>query len=155
VRGASDRHDAEPVPVGEGERRVARLELAPQPPDAELRLADMRVVEQYDAALAELRQPGLDVVRHRVVAMSAVDMEQVDRPVGKGGCRRVERLLEQGREGSVPRVVMLAEPLERLRAVGPGVLVSLPGVDRVAARRKLERLDGLAERAVRVALPGP
>ena len=155
VRLDTDGKDAEPVPVGEGEGRVRRFDLVPQPPDAELRLVDVRVVEQEDSPLAELRQPGLEVMCDGVVAVSAVDVEQVDRAVGEGRRRIVERSLEEAREGSVSRVVVLAELLEHLGTVSPCVLVALPGVHGVGAGRQLECMNGLAETAVRVSLPGP
>ena len=79
-------------------------------------------------------------MRDLVVAVSAVDVEQVDRAVGERRRRVVERPLEEGRERSVSRVVVLAELLEHLGAVPPCVLVALPGVHGVAAGRQPERL---------------
>ena len=155
VDGGSDREHSESMPVVEGEGRVVRRELLPEPPDPELGLPHVRVVQQHDAVVAELRQPRREIVGHVLVAMGAVDVEQVDRSVAERSHRLVERLLPELRERSVQRVVVAAELLEHFRPVRSGVDVTRPRVDGVAASRKLERGDCLAESAVGVALPGP
>ena len=113
----ADREHAEPVAVREREAGVPLRELVPEAPHAEVALADARVVEQHDAAVAQLRQPRLDVVRDGLVRVAAVDVEQVDRAVGEASGRLVERLREQARERAVERVVVRAQLLEHLRPV--------------------------------------
>ena len=155
VHVAADGEDSETEPVREREARIPARELVPEAPDAEIGLADVCVVKQEDPSLAELRQPCLDVVGDRLVAVRAVDVEQVDRAVLELRRRLVERLLEEAREGAVEGIVMCPQVLEDLRSVRARVRVAFPRVDRVAPGLQRERLHGLAERAVRIALPGP
>ena len=92
------------------------------------------------AAVAQLRKPRLDVVGDRLVGVAAVDMEEVDRPVGEtarsprrtsavGAGSRRSRRADRGRRGA-----RRGRPARRRR-----VLVALPRVDCVAARRQVER----------------
>ena len=83
------------MPVREREARIRGRELVPEPPHAEIAFADIRVVEQDDPSLAELRQPRLEVVGDRLVGVAAVDVQQIDRAVGEVQRRVVERLLEE------------------------------------------------------------
>jgi hypothetical protein len=112
-------------------------------------------VEEEDAAVGELRQPRLHIVRDRLVGVAAVDVKEVDRRVGEVRPRLVERLREEAGKRAVERVVVGAQLLEDLGPVRPGVDVALPRVDGVAARPEAERLHRLAERAVGIALPRP
>ena len=151
---AADREDSETVPMREGEARVRARELVPEAPDGEVALADVRVVEQDDPSLTELRQPRLEVVGDRLIGVAPIEVEQIDRAVGEVGRRLVERLLEEAREAAVERIVVDAQVLEDLRRVRARVLVAFPGVDGVAAGLQAERLHGLAKGAVRIAFPG-
>ena len=87
------------MPVREGEAGIRARRARPRARQTpKLALADVRVVEQDDPSLAELRQPRLEVVGDGVVRVAAVDVEQVDRAVGEVRRRLVEGLREQARE---------------------------------------------------------
>ena len=137
----------------EREAGMTHRDVVPEAPDAEVAAADVRVVQQEDAALPELREPALDVVGDRLVRVAAVDVKQVDRPVHESVRRLVERLREQRRERPVERVVVGPQLLEHLGPVRARVRVALPRVDGVAPCPEAERLHRLAQGAVRVALP--
>src|SRR5262249_4703623 len=128
---APDGEDAEAVPVRERIVRIRPRQLVPQTPDSEALLPDVRVVEQDHPPWAERREPGPDIVGDRLVLVTAVDVEQVDRGVGETRGGLVERLLQQLRKAGVQRIVMRAELLERLGPVRTGVAVAAPRVDGV------------------------
>ena len=109
-------------------------QLVEEPPDAEVIDAQSGVVEQHDAAAGQLRQPRVEVVPDGVVAVTAVDVEQVDRAVAEAAEGLVEGHAKELREAAVERVVVRAQVGEHLRAVPPGVVVAGPGVDGVAPR---------------------
>ena len=101
---------------------LVSVDLPPEPPDAEPSAADVRVVEQEDAPVAQLRQPGLEVVVHRRVAVRPVEVKQVDRAVGERRARRRRKSPGRRVENEPYRGSWWARQLlEHLRAVRAGV----------------------------------
>jgi hypothetical protein len=72
-----DEH-TEPSAVKEFEGRISLGELGPETIHSEPGSEDVRVVEQDDPPIRELRLPRLEVRPDRLVGVEAVDMEQVD-----------------------------------------------------------------------------
>ncbi len=139
---------AEAVAVQELEGRITLRQLGPEPPDAEIKLALVGVVEQHDRAVGELGQPGLEIVPDSLVGVHAVDVQQVHAAVGELAERLVERAAQQLGERRESLIVVVLEVGEHVLAVVPGVLVTLPGIDREAARAQPLCLYGLAESGV-------
>jgi hypothetical protein len=149
------REDSQAVAVDELEAGVLVPDLVPELPDAEVLLPDVGVMEEDDAPLAYLGQPGFEVMADGVVGMETIDVEQVDRAVDELRDGFIERGPDQGRKAFIERVVVLTEVGEDLGAIFAGVCVAVPGVHREASSAQIERLDGLAEPAIRPAVVGP
>src|SRR5262245_61623751 len=84
-----------------------------------------------------------------VVEMAAIDMEQIDDPVGELVDRVIERRANECREGGIPAVVISAHVLVDFLPVESGVLVAAPCIHGEATRRELQALDSLAECEIR------
>ena len=104
--------------VCERECRIDLSEFVPQSPYAELRHVLAGVVQEYDGARAQLREPRMEVMADGLIVMAAVDMKQIDAPVLEAFERVVEGHLEQGGESPVERVVVTSQFFEDGR-VGP------------------------------------
>ena len=76
----------------EGEGRPGGRQFHPQLPHPEVAVANIGVVEQHDAAIAQFGQPGLEVMTHCLVGVQAVDVKKVDAFVGEVGRCLVEGL---------------------------------------------------------------
>ena len=148
----SNADDSDSVAVQELEAWIARFELQPEFPDAEVGFADVGIVQQHDGRGAELRQPRFEIVPDRVIRMQAVDVEQVDGSVAELQQGLVERRTDDPREGAEVTVVKVGPFLEDVIAIEPGLMVALPGVHRVAGGIDVEVLNRLREG--RVAVPG-
>ena len=136
------------VAVDELEARVALPDLHPEPPDAEVPLPDVGVVQQDDPPAAELREPAVEVVTDGVVGVEPVDVQQVDRPVRELPQGLVEGGLQERRDSAVAGVVVRPQLGQDFRAVDAAVFVPLPGVDGEAAGLQIQRAHHLAEGAV-------
>ncbi len=132
-RRVAERQHAQAMRVQELERGIARRYLRPESPDAEIPLAHVGVVEQHHPPARQLRLPGGKVVRHVLVAVPAVDMQQIHRAVRDMGQRRIEGAAQQAREPAVARVMEGAPVGEHRLVIEARVLVARPGVHRVAA----------------------
>src|SRR4029078_1776460 len=117
-------------------------------PDTEISFANIDVVEEHHAAVAQLRQPCLEVVAHSVVGVESIDVQGVDRLVGKVGQRFVECRSNQPGEAAEMTIVKRRPLGEDLIAVKAGMLIALPGIDRVAGSIDAECLDRLGKCAV-------
>jgi hypothetical protein len=147
----ADAEHAEPVPVQELERRMRRPQLFPQPPGAEVPLADVRVVEEDDAAIAELREPARIVRGDRLVGVAPVDVQQIDCAVGEVREGFVEGRPNQPRERRELARVIALPFLEHAFIVEAGLIVAAPGIDGVGGGRQRQQLNRLRERRVAVA----
>jgi hypothetical protein len=145
----SDCKHAESVLVVKLEAGKLGSDLLPEPPDTEILNLFDYVVEQDHPSVAQFRSPGLKIMTNSLVSMIAVDMKEVDLAVAETRGSFVEGHFQKGGKVAVSRVVMLSQLAEHLRPVDPVVGVSFPGVHRNGAGGKAERLDRLAEAAVR------
>ena len=69
------------------EPRIAAAQLGKQPPDAEVAVALVGVVEQHDRTIRKLGLPARKIVGDGGVVVAAVDVQQVDR-ASPASCRR-------------------------------------------------------------------
>ena len=76
------------------EMRMAIPQFVPQQIDAEILPILGRVVQQHDAALRKLRQPGLEIAPYRLIGVAAVDMQQIDPAIRE--CRGSRRRSRRG-----------------------------------------------------------
>ena len=143
---------AQAVGVLELERRIAAAQLFPQLPDAEPALAHHGVVEQHHAPARHLRQPGVEIVLHRVVGVQAVDVQQVHAAVREIRPRLVEQHAHQLREAGVLGLHHAVEAVVHLVAVQARVFVAFPRVHGEGLGARAAGLDGLAERQERRAV---
>jgi hypothetical protein len=75
------------------------LYLIPESPDAKrFPIANFCVVKQYDSAFTYLWQPRLEIMLHGLVAVVAIDMEDVDRIVSEFLDSRIKRRFQQCRK---------------------------------------------------------
>ncbi len=142
------RQHTEPVGMQELERRIQRPLRVPEPPDTEVALTHVGVMQQHDATRRKLGQPAVEILGDVGQAVASVDMQQVDAGVGEGVERAVEPATEQAREAAVALVVEAREILEYVLAIEAGMLVTLPGIDGKAAGRQTARQHGVAEAGI-------
>ena len=135
--------------VAEFERGIAFLELVPELPDAKTLLLLVRVVEQHHGLARKFRQPRLEIVPNRLIAVEAVDVQQVDGAVLEFLDRLIESLAQQLREAPEAGVVESLEAFIDVLAILSGLRIALPRVDRKAARKRAGLADGLTECRVR------
>ena len=146
--------DTQAVMMQEGKAGMASRELLPVPPSAEVALADVDVVQQDHSARRQLRPPSLEVVPNGVQGVIAVEVQQVDRPVGEMGQRVVESGADQARETCIMPIVVRAKLGEYIVAVKAGLRIAQPGVHGVGGGLELQFRDGLAERGIGRAIVG-
>src|SRR5262245_53479024 len=145
---APDREHPEAMAVQELEARILGPQLLPKLRDAEITLAHIGVVHENDTAVRELGPPALEIVSHVAIVMPAVQVQEIDRAVAEVRQRLVEGRPNQRRERSVAGVVMSADlPIDVL-VVKSGMIVALPGIDRVASRFGFETLHCLTKREI-------
>ena len=142
------RDQPQPVLVRELEVREPRLDLLPEPPDAEVALAHARVVQEDDAARAHLREPRLEVMPDGLIRVIAVNVQQVNRAVAEARQGFVESASDEAGEVLVEWVVVRPQVFQHLRPVEAAVLVAPPHVYGEAARPQARLPDRLAEGAV-------
>ena len=142
------RHHAETILMQEFERRITLAEFSKQPPHAEIALAHIGVVEEDDRAAGQLGQPVFKIRAHGVVAVAAVDVQQIDAAVLHVLQRRIEGAAQHLGERGITLFVEAAQVIIDRFIVVPGVLVALPRVHRVAARIEPALHHGFAEPGV-------
>src|SRR5260370_40462878 len=115
--------------VHKGKGWIAVTDFFPKSPDAEIAFAHIGVVKQDHAPIAHPGQPGFEVVLDRFIRMEAVNVKQVNRPVGEMVHGLVEGTREQARKAAVERVVMAAQVRKDLGTVEAALWIALPGID--------------------------
>src|SRR4029453_11379661 len=80
---APDREDAKAMAVPELEMRILARELFPQAIDAKVISVFGGVMKEHNAAARHFRQPALKIAPRTLIAMTAIDIEQVDGAVGE------------------------------------------------------------------------
>jgi hypothetical protein len=132
--------------VRKRERRVLLAKFAPEI-GGPVSTGGVHVMEDDHAVWREFGEPCREVVLHRFVRVEAVDVQQVNRAVGKFAQSVVEQAAMQPNGQSVVMAVdHRPDALDDFLAVEPGVLLALPSVDRVQSGGQAAVLDGLAER---------
>ena len=129
---------------------VACLQFFPELPDREVPFANIGVMKQDHGAGCELGQPTLEIMADRVVGVKSVDVQEVDRPIGEIARGLIERHPQQSGEMREVLLVKRAHRPENIFAISAGMLIALPGVNRIASRRTLRFDHRLAEREIGV-----
>ena len=75
---------------------VPRAQFLPKPPDPEVRLAHIGVMEKDHRPARQFGQPGVEIVAHRFIGMQTVNVQQVDGGVAEPLRRLVESHAQQG-----------------------------------------------------------
>lgn len=133
-------------------RRMLRGSLLKKFPYAKPALPRVRIMKEHDGIFSKLRAPEREVALDVIVEVAAVDVEQVDRPVGEIAQRIIDGRTNQAREGRVLFLVPRGNGPEHALVVEPGVLVTFPSIDGVGGRAEPEPVDGLAEGEIRIAV---
>lgn len=135
------------------EVREMRGQFAPELVDAEVVLNLHRVVEKNDGTFAEFGAPGFVVMFDGVVEVQAVDVKEVHRAVWDIRQGLIEGHAQECGKRFVLPVVCEEVAVDGFLVMG-GVGIAEPGVNRIAAGRKLQLLDGLTEGTVGDAVLG-
>ena len=124
---------------------MLRRHLLEEPPYAELALPYICVMKQNDGIFGEFGTPHREIVPDIIVEVATVDVDKVDRTVCEIAKRIIECGLQQSGKSCVFLPVACSNRSEHGFAVEAGMLVALPGIDRVGGRSQPQPIDGLAE----------
>src|SRR5271165_118829 len=113
---------------------VSRLQFLPQLPDAEVSLANVRVVKQDNCAWGELGQPGFEIPPDGVVGVESVDVQERYRRVREVLQGIVERHPQEPREFGVMLLLISADASKDTLVVMARMLIPLPGIHGIASR---------------------
>ena len=94
-RRGSDRENAEPMFMQKFEVGIMFGQFGEQAIDAKIAIENVRIVKQHDPAIGQLRPPALKIVLHRFVRMQAINMQEINRAVGKTEKRVIEFAFQQ------------------------------------------------------------
>ena len=111
-------------------------------------LAYIRIVQDNDRTVRELRKPCIEIMLHCLAGVEPVDVEQIDRVLIKIFAGLVKGRSHQAGESRVKFIVVCSYGLEYFFSVKAGVFVTFPSVDRITARLERELLDRLTESEV-------
>src|SRR5262249_31752450 len=79
----ADSGDPQPMGMQEFKGWTTVTQFGPEPPDAEVPLVDVGIVEQNPGTARQLGQPALEGVLDLLVGMRPVNVQEIDRVVGE------------------------------------------------------------------------
>src|SRR5271166_844943 len=94
-----------------------RFDLIPQAPHTKILVARADIMQEHEAAGLHFRKPVAKIVRHGIVGMQSVDMEQTDGSICKLGERIVKASPQQIGKLPIKAFVILAGLFKNLFAV--------------------------------------
>jgi hypothetical protein len=138
--------------VEESKRWMLRGKLIEEFPDAKLAFPHIRVMKQHDSVFSKFWVPNHKIILDVIIEVAAVNVQKIDRCVGKIAECPLEGCTKQGRKGRILLAVPQSNGLEHAFVVEPGVLVPLPGIEGIGGRAEPEPVDRLAEGEVGIAV---